>query len=83
MIMELFGKQKSQAAFPFEKNSHILHVKPMRESVLVRTVIFRWNENEHPHQDSEPAKQLFQHPDHVFQWKVLVSVPMNNRKRKT
>ena len=32
--------------------------------------------------DSEPVKHLFQHPDHVFQWKVLMSAPMNNRERK-
>ena len=45
-------------------------------------VITRWNEHENPNKDSEPAKNLFQHPDHVLQWKVLMSVPMNNRKRK-
>ena len=47
-----------------------------------RNVITRWNEHENPNKDSEPAKHLFQHPDHVFQWKVLMSAPMNNRKRK-
>ena len=50
----------------------------MRESVLVRinyigeakrNVITRWNEHENPSKDSEPAKHLFQHSDHVFQWK--------------
>ena len=41
-----------------------------------------WNEHENPYKDSEAAKPLFQHPDHVFQWKVLMSAPMNNRKRK-
>ena len=30
----------------------------------------------------KPAKHLFQHPDHLFQLKVLMSAPMNNRKRK-
>ena len=35
-----------------------------------------------PNKDSEPAKHLFQHPDRVFQWKVLMSATMNNRKRK-
>ena len=39
-----------------------------------------WNEHENPYKDSEAAKPLFQHPDHVFQWKVLMSAPMNNRK---
>ena len=32
--------------------------------------------------DSEPVKHLFQHPDHVFQWKVLMSAPMNYQKRE-
>ena len=41
-----------------------------------------WNEQENPNKDSEPVKHLFQHPDHVFQWKFLMSAPMNNRKRK-
>ena len=53
----------------------------MSESALVRkityaktkrNVINRWNEPENPNKDSEPAKHLFQNPDHVFQWKVLV-----------
>ena len=35
-----------------------------------------------PNKDSEPAKHLFQHPDHVFQWNVLMSVSMNICKRK-
>ena len=47
-----------------------------------RNVITCWNEHENPNKDSEPAKNLFQHPDHVLQWKVLMSVPMNNRKTK-
>ena len=47
-----------------------------------RNVITRWNEHGNPKKDSEPAKHLFQNPDHVFQWNVLMSAPMNNRKRK-
>ena len=38
--------------------------------------------HENPKKDSEPVKHLFQHPDHVFQWKILMSTPMNNRERK-
>ena len=41
-----------------------------------------WSEHENPNKDSEPAEHLFQHPDHIFQWKVLMSAPMNNHKRK-
>ena len=47
-----------------------------------RNVITRCNEYENPNKDSEPAKHLFQLTDHVFQWKILMSAPMNNRKRK-
>ena len=47
-----------------------------------RNVITRWNEHENPNKDSEPAKHLFQNPDYFFQWKVLMSAPANNCKRK-
>ena len=47
-----------------------------------RNVITRSNEYENPNKDSEPAKHLFQHTDHVFQRKILMSAPMNNRGRK-
>ena len=50
--------------------------------VTKQNVITRWNEHENPNKDSEPAKHLFQHLDHVFQWKVLKSASMNIRKRK-
>ena len=45
-------------------------------------VITRWNEHKNPIRDSEPAKNLFQHPDHVLQWEVLMSAPKNIQKRK-
>ena len=35
-----------------------------------RNAIIRWNEHENPDKDSEPAKDLPEHPDHVFQRKV-------------
>ena len=47
-----------------------------------RNVLTRWNEHENSNKDSEPAKHLFQNPDHDFQWKVLMSAPVNNCKRK-
>ena len=31
-----------------------------------RNVITPWNEHENQKKDSEPAKDFFQHPDHVF-----------------
>ena len=44
---------------------------------IKRNVITSWNDHEYPIKDSEPAKQHFQQPDHDFQWKVLMSSPMN------
>ena len=43
-----------------------------------RNIVTRWNGHENPNKDSKPAKHLFQYRDHVFQWKVLMSAPMNN-----
>ena len=48
-----------------------------------RNIVTRWNGHENPNKDSKPAKHLFQYHDHVFQWKVLMSAPMNNWKRKS
>ena len=47
-----------------------------------RNVITRWNKYEDQNQDSEPAKHLLQHPDHVFHRKVLTSAPTDTCKRK-
>ena len=89
MILELFRKQRK--LFPLkEKNPYpsckiyegVCSCKENYVGETKRNVITRWNEHENPNKDSEPAKHLFQHPDHVFQWKVLMSAPMNNRKRK-
>ena len=73
-----------------EKNSHswckiyegVCSYKENYKGETKRNVITSWNEHKNPIRDSEPTKNLFQHPDHVLQWKVLMSVPMNNRKRK-
>ena len=65
------------------KENYIGETKP--------NVITRWNEHENSNKDSEPEslstrisfnQNLFQHLDHVFQGKVLMSAPMNNCKRK-
>ena len=47
-----------------------------------RNVVTRWSEHENLNKDSEPTKNLFQQPDHISQWKDLMSAPMNNHKRK-
>ena len=47
-----------------------------------RNVSTRWNEHEHPHGNSEPAKHLSNNPDHQFAWTVLSAAPSDNRTRK-
>ena len=78
--------KESQTAFPFEgEKSRDLGVCSSKKNYIgetKRNVITRWNEHESPNKDSEPVKHLFQHPDHVFHWKVLMSTTMNICKRK-
>ena len=38
-----------------------------------RNVRIRWDEHEDPKKDSEPAKQLRNHPGHSFSGKILLS----------
>ena len=67
----------------------------MRESVLVRidyigetkrkVLLFEMSmkiQTKIQNQPNISFNTLFQHSDHVFLWKVLMSAPMNNRKRK-
>ena len=42
-----------------------------------RNVKTRWNEQENPNKDSEPAKHLRKFPGHKFDWKILHTVPTN------
>ena len=42
-----------------------------------RNVERRWNEQENPNKDSEPAKHLRKFPGHKFDWKILHTVPTN------
>ena len=42
-----------------------------------RNVETRWNEHENPNKDSEPAKHLRKFPDHKFDWKILLTAPVN------
>ena len=47
-----------------------------------RNVITCLNDHENPNKCSEQKQHLFQRPDDIFQWKVLMSAPMNNSQRK-
>ena len=83
--------KKVRQLFPLKEKNPYLSCKiyegvcSCREKYISETkqnVINHWNEHENPNKDSEPAKHLFQHHDHVFQWKVLMSAPMNHHKVK-
>ena len=79
--------KKVRQLFPLKEQVPYPSCKSMTESILYKknyigktkkNVITHWNDHENLNKHSEPTKHLFQHPDHVFQWKVLVSGPMNN-----
>ena len=68
-------KKIDRQRFPFmEKNPYpsckiYEEVCSSKENYIVATkwnVVTHWNKHENPNKDSEPAKHLFQHPDHVF-----------------
>ena len=77
MILKLLGKQRNQTVFLFEGEKFIPlcyiyeGVCSCKKNYIGEpkwSVITRWNEHENPKKDPEPAKHLFQHPDHVFQY---------------
>ena len=41
----------------------------------------RWNEQENPNKDSEPAKDLKEFLGHKFDWKILLTAPGNAKLR--
>jgi len=47
-----------------------------------RNVQVRWKEHNDPRKNSEPAKHLYQNPNHSFTWSVIMSAPQNTRVRK-
>ena len=47
-----------------------------------RNACIRWNEDENPSKESEPAKHLVLHPTHEFTWCVVSSAPQSSKKRK-
>ena len=48
----------------------------------IRNVQIRWKEHEDPRKDSEPAKHLYEFPNHKFTWKVLLPASKNYRQRR-
>ena len=47
-----------------------------------RNVAIRLDEHEDVKKDSEPAKHLYEFPDHKFTWKIITSASKKYRKRK-
>ena len=47
-----------------------------------RNVQVRWKEHNDPRGKSEPAKHLYENPNHSFTWSVIMSAPQNTRIRK-
>ena len=47
-----------------------------------RNTITRWSEHDHATKDSEPARQLNKHINHVFTWKVLCHASKKTDIRK-
>ena len=47
-----------------------------------RNAASRWKEHTNPKLNSEPAKHLYQFPDHVFTWRVLLQASTNSKIRK-
>ena len=48
-----------------------------------RNAEIRFKEHNNPKYNSEPAKHLYEFPDHVFTWKILMTGSANNGIRKT
>ena len=47
-----------------------------------RNVQVRWKEHNDTRGKSEPAKHLYENPNHSFTWSVIMSAPQNTRVRK-
>ena len=48
----------------------------------IRNSVTRWKEHEDVKGDSEPAKHLYEDPDHSFVWKILSNAPKRKKDRK-
>ena len=46
-----------------------------------QNVIVRWGEHSDIGKNSEPAKHLYQFPEHSFNWKILRRVPNKVRQK--
>ena len=92
VYLDLFGKQRKSDSFSLRRRKiHTLHVKSMRGSALIRKItqakpkemllLVGMNMKTQTKIQNQPSIS-FNTQIMFFQWKVLMSAPMNNRKRK-
>ena len=49
---------------------------------MKRNVHVRWNEHNNPTEKSEPARHIKSNIEHAFEWKVIMSAPLNKVTRR-
>ena len=69
-----------------DKTSRSHYLYCMRENVTVSKILSlqqgeRWDEHNDKGKNSEPAKHLYQFPEHSFNWNVLRRVPNKLTKK--
>ena len=52
------------------------------DETKLNVTYYLFDDHENSNKYSEPKQHLRHHPDDIFQWKVLMSAPMNNSQRK-
>ena len=84
-ILERLKRKEKKEENPYPSGKICERVCSSKENYIDETkriIATDWNEHENSNKDLEPAKHLSQHPDHVFQWKILMYAPTNIYKRK-